>query len=74
MICPPGDSDQGRGSLRHIYSLSLSGIQGLRGLLSIQPVLADDTQEIADWLLRLTPSQHTCGFGLCFLINSIKQT
>ena len=32
-----------------------------------QPVLVDENQEIADWLLRITASQRNWGFGLCFL-------
>lgn len=32
-----------------------------------QPVLADENQEIADQLLRITASQRNWGFGLCFL-------
>ena len=31
-----------------------------------QPVLVDENQEIADWLLRITASQRNWGFGLCF--------
>lgn len=31
------------------------------------PVLSDETEEIADWLERLTENKRTWGFGLCFL-------
>ena len=34
-ICPPGDGDQGRCSLRHIHPSGLPGVQGQRGLLSL---------------------------------------
>ncbi|BBQ53377.1 hypothetical protein WP2S18C03_24580 [Aeromonas veronii] len=34
-----------------------------------QPVLVDENQEIADWLLRITASQRNWGFGLCFLLH-----
>lgn len=38
-----------------------------------QPVLADENQEIADWLLRLTANQRNWGFGLCFLyLRNVK--
>ncbi|MCO4206169.1 IS3 family transposase [Aeromonas taiwanensis] len=37
------------------------------GCYRYQPVLADENQEIADWLLRLTASQRNWGFGLFFL-------
>jgi putative transposase len=30
------------------------------------PLLANESEEIADWLLRLTTSQKRWGFGLCF--------
>ena len=31
------------------------------------PVLSDENEEIADWLVRLTENKRTWGFGLCFL-------
>ena len=31
------------------------------------PVLSDETEEIADWLERLSENKRTWGFGLCFL-------
>lgn len=38
-----------------------------------QPVLADENQEIADWLLHITASQRNWGFGLCFLyLRNVK--
>lgn len=43
------------------------------GSYCYQPVLADENQEIADWLLRLTANQRNWGFGLCFLyLRNIK--
>lgn len=36
------------------------------GCYRYQPVLADENQEIADWLVRLTANQRSWGFGLCF--------
>ena len=32
-----------------------------------RPVLNDENEEIADWLLRLTACHKRWGFGLCFL-------
>ena len=32
-----------------------------------QPLLFDENAEIADWLIRLTDTWRTWGFGLCFL-------
>lgn len=38
-----------------------------------QPVLADENQKIADWLLRITASQRNWCFGLCFLyLRNVK--
>ena len=43
------------------------------GCYRYQPVLADENQEIADWLLRLTANQRNWGFGLCFLyLRNVK--
>lgn len=44
-LCPQGDGNKGRGSLRHLYS---PGLQAGRGSYRYQPVLADENQEIAD--------------------------
>ncbi len=38
-----------------------------------QPVLSDENACIADWLLRLTTTYRTWGFGLCFLyLRNVK--
>jgi putative transposase len=38
-----------------------------------QPRLADESTEIADWLLRLTSTWKNWGFGLCFLyLRNVK--
>lgn len=38
-----------------------------------QPVLSDENQVIADWLLRLTSAHKRWGFGLCFLyLRNVK--
>ena len=50
------------------------------GLLNIsekcyryQPILSDENEEIADWLLRLTQIHKRWGFGLCFLyLRNVK--
>ncbi len=43
------------------------------GCYRYQHVLADENQEIADWLLRLTANQRNWGFGLCFLyLRNVK--
>lgn len=35
--------------------------------------LSDETAEIADWLVRLTTTHRTWGFGLCFLyLRNVK--
>ena len=34
------------------------------------PVLSDETEEIADWLERLTENKRTWGFGLYFFISA----
>ena len=73
-ICPLGDGDQGCGSLRHFYPSGLPGVPKVsEGCYRYQPVLADENQEIADWLLRLTANQRNWGFGLCFLyLRNVK--
>ena len=43
------------------------------GCYRYQPVLAEENQLIADWLLRITASQRNWGFGLCFLyLRNVK--
>ena len=43
------------------------------GCYRYQPVLAEENQLIADWLLRITASQRNWGFGLCFLyLRTVK--
>ncbi len=43
------------------------------GCYRYQPILADENQDIADWLLSLTASQRNWGFGLCFLyLRNVK--
>ncbi len=43
------------------------------GCYRYQPVLAEENQLIADWLLRITTSQRNWGFGLCFLyLRNVK--
>ena len=43
------------------------------GCYRYQPMLADENQLIADWLLRITNSQRNWGFGLCFLyLRNVK--
>lgn len=38
-----------------------------------QPILNDENEEIADWLLRLTQTHKRWGFGLCFLyLRNVK--
>ena len=38
-----------------------------------QPKLSDENGRIADWLLCLAYTQHTWGFGLCFLwLRNVK--
>jgi len=38
-----------------------------------QPLLSDENEEIADWLLKLTTCHKRWGFGLCFLyLRNIK--
>jgi putative transposase len=38
-----------------------------------QPVLTDENQEVADWLLRIMASQRNWGFRLCFLyLRNVK--
>ena len=38
-----------------------------------QPILSDENEEIADWLLRLTQTHKRWGFGLCFLyLRNVK--
>jgi len=38
-----------------------------------RPVLNDENEEIADWLLRLTACHKRWGFGLCFLyLRNVK--
>ena len=38
-----------------------------------QPLLSDENEEIADWLIRLTDNQRNWGFGLCFLfLRNVK--
>jgi putative transposase len=72
-ICPPGDGDQSRDSLRHIHPSGLPDLQGQRKLLSLSARAGDENQEIADWLLRITASQRNWGFGLCFLyLRNVK--
>src|SRR5690606_31089952 len=38
-----------------------------------QPKLSDENTEIADWLVRLTTSYRSWGFGLCYLhLRNVK--
>ena len=38
-----------------------------------QPKLSDENAEVADWLIRLTTSYRSWGFGLCFLhLRNVK--
>ena len=38
-----------------------------------QPILSDENEEIADWLIRLTTAHKRWGFGLCFLyLRNVK--
>lgn len=49
------------------YGISIrQARQVSEGCYRYQPVLTDENQEIADWLLRLTANQRSWGFELCF--------
>lgn len=51
------------------YGISIrQARQVSEGCYRYQPVLTDENQEIADWLLRLTANQRSWGFELCFRI------
>ena len=37
------------------------------------PLLADENEEIEDWLVALTKARKNCGFGLCYLyLRNVK--
>ena len=60
---------------RHAISIRLACIafKVSESCYRYQPVLADENQDIADWLLRITASQRNWGFGLCFLyLRNVK--
>lgn len=44
------------------------------GCYRYQPVLADENQDIADWLLRLTANQRNCAFCTCVMSKALAGT
>jgi putative transposase len=60
---------RGRTSIRHACQLFSVSETCYR----YQPRHADENAEIADWLVRLTTTYRTWGFGLCFLyLRNVK--
>ncbi len=60
---------RGRTSIRHACQLFTVSETCYR----YQPRHADENAEIADWLVRLTTTYRTWGFGLCFLyLRNVK--
>ena len=58
-----------RASIRLVCSALGISLIGYR----YQPKLSEENAEIADWLLRLTDTHRTWGFGLCYLyLRNVK--